>query len=144
MSTNNRPGAISEAAAFQDFVLPNEQTEYAQTRALLMTELNPQGILEQTFADEILGANWRLRRCRIDEAALANQPAETGDSNEDRLDRKRKSIERARAAAQLALRRSIAELRKLQTEREIRLELDMTDCVGLTDSAQVLRASRMA
>jgi len=135
MPTNNVP--------LQDFVLTNEQTEYAQTRAALMIELNPQGILEQTFADEILGANWRLRRCRIDEAALANHFCETGDSNEDPLDRKRKSIERARAAAQLALRRSIAELRKLQTEREVRLEIDMTDCVGLTDSAQVLRASRI-
>src|SRR5215469_8097607 len=131
MPTNNVP--------LQDFVLTNEQTEYAQTRAALMTELNPHGILEQTFADEILGANWRLRRCRIDEAALANHLAETDDPNEDRLDRKRKSIERARAAAQLALRRSIAELRKLQTEREVRLEIDKTDCVGINDSAQVLR-----
>jgi hypothetical protein len=145
MSTNNAPLQSADAVLFQDFVLANEQTEYAQTRATLMTELTPQGILEQTFADEIMGANWRLRRCRIDEAGLANRISESdNNSDEDRLDQKRKSIERARSAAQLALRRCTAELRKLQTEREMRLELDMTDCVGLADSAQVLRASRMA
>lgn len=144
MSTHIVPITASEAAVFQDFVLPNEQIEYSQTRTSLMAELNSQGILEQIFADEIMGANWRLRRCRFDEAGLAKLISQTGAVQDSIMERKQKSIERSRAAAQLALRRSIAELRKLQTERAVRADLDITDLPALADTAHVFRAARLA
>ncbi len=36
-----------------------------------MLELSPEGVLEETFAIEIMSATWRLRRCRLIEAGRA-------------------------------------------------------------------------
>jgi hypothetical protein len=130
--------------AKQDFVLPGEHAEYVQTQLVLMNELSPEGILEQTFADEIMSARWRLRRCRLTEATLAIRSLEDTTFDDDKLDRKQRSIDRARAAAHSVLRRSMTELRRLQTERRIRLELDETDFPGLTDTVKVLRAINLA
>src|SRR5450755_4430830 len=57
--------------AARDYVRPNEEEEYAQTLMKLMDELAPVGTLEQTFATEMMGATWRLRRCRLVEEAFA-------------------------------------------------------------------------
>src|SRR5947208_10186704 len=80
--------------AKQDFVLPDEHAEYAQTQLVLMSELSPEGILEQTFADEIMSAKWRLRRCRLTEATLAMRSLEDAALDDkledDKLDRKQR------------------------------------------------------
>src|SRR5438309_2004716 len=77
----------------QDFVLANEVSEYNESREDLMDDIEPEGVLEQTYADEIMGAQWRLRRCRILEAALAAQATE-GDSLDDAaIEKRQKSIE---------------------------------------------------
>src|SRR5215471_9068719 len=67
--------------AKQDFVLPEERDEHFQTWDILMGELSPEGMLEQIFAEEIMSANWRLRRCRLLEATLATRCLE--DENFD-------------------------------------------------------------
>jgi len=125
--------------AARDFVLPHEQTEYAQTRAGLMSELAPKGILEETFADEVMTATWRLRRCGVLEAALAAADSMNDSMNDDAFEKKQKSIDRARAQAHRILRRSITELRALQTERYIRRDLEISENIGLADSAKILR-----
>jgi hypothetical protein len=134
--------------AKENFVLPDERDEYSKHYLVLMEELSPEGFLEQVFAEEIFSANWRLRRCRLVEATLATRSIEdeTFDPNrsEDKLDRKQRSIDRARAAAHSILRRSMAELRRLQTERRIRLELNETGPLGLTDTAKVVRTVELA
>ncbi len=125
--------------AKQDFVLPDEREEHFQTWDILMGELSPEGMLEQVFAEEIMSAHWRLRRCRLVEANLAIKSLEDPDFDDDKLDRKQRSIDRARAAAHSILRRSMTELRRLQTERRIRLELGATESLGLADTAKILR-----
>jgi hypothetical protein len=65
----------------------------------LRKELAPQGILENTLVDEIVYATTRLRRCADDD-------------------------DHSRAFAHRILRNSIADLRRLQTDRQIREELD--------------------
>jgi hypothetical protein len=125
----------------RDFVLEGEDEEYAQTFAELMAELSPGGVLEQTFATEIMGANWRLRRCGILEFDLARAT----DRGPDAQDAIQKSIDRARAQSHNILRRSLAELRKLQTERHARILLTPdgqppTD-LGLTDSRQAVNTA---
>jgi hypothetical protein len=127
--------------ARRDFVLEAEDEEYAQTFSGLMAELAPGGILEQTFATEIMGANWRLRRCGILEFDLARST----DPGPDAQDAIQKSIDRARAQSHNILRRSLAELRKLQTERHARLLMAPdgqapTD-LGLTDSRQAVNTA---
>jgi hypothetical protein len=130
--------------AKENFVLPDERDEYSQHYLYLMEELSPEGFLEQVFAEEIFSANWRLRRCRLVEATLATRSLEDENFDENQLDRKQRSIDRARAAAYGILRRSMVELRRLQTERRIRLELNETGSLGLTDTAKVIRTVELA
>ncbi|HKD10120.1 MAG TPA: SEC-C metal-binding domain-containing protein [Bryobacteraceae bacterium] len=126
-----------------DFIRPGEEDEYQTTYLALMHELGPHGILEQVFADEIMSANWRLRRCGIIEASLALklETPEATASQSETTDKAQRSVDRARAHSHSILRRSIAELRKLQTERAIRANIDsLSDLTGLVDSQKLLQA----
>jgi hypothetical protein len=127
--------------AQRDFVLQGEDEEYAQTFTELMAELSPGSVLEQTFATEIMGANWRLRRCGILEFDLARST----DRGPDAQDAIQKSIDRARAQSHNILRRSLAELRKLQTERHARILMTPDGQppadLGLTDSRQAVNTA---
>jgi hypothetical protein len=127
--------------AKRDFILEGEDEEYAQTFAELMAELSPGSVLEQTFATEIMGATWRLRRCGILEFDLARST----DRGPDAQTAIQQSIDRARAQSHNILRRSLTELRKLQTERHTRI-LQLPDGqiptdLGLTDSSQAVRTA---
>jgi hypothetical protein len=107
--------------AARDFVRPDEEEEYAQTLIKLMDELTPEGTMEQTFATEIMGATWRLRRCRLVEEAFSYiEDLDFDPMVDERTEKQQKSVDRARAQSHLILRRSIAELCKLQTARHLR------------------------
>jgi len=99
----------------RDLVLPDEQAEYDQLRADLEAELCPATALERTHAAEILHAAWRLRRCALAEAGLT-----TDSTVQSGLD----PIDRARAHARNNLRRATEDLSRLQTERQLRAELN--------------------
>src|SRR5450432_1563645 len=104
----------------RDFILPGEEEEYAQTLIQLMDELTPDGTIEQPFATEIMGATWRLRRCRLVEEAFSSiEDLDFDPMMDERTEKQQKSVDRARAQSHLILRRSIAELRNLQTGRTI-------------------------
>ncbi len=129
--------------AARDFIRPGEEDEYQTNYLALMHELDPRGILEQVFADEIMSANWRLRRCRIIEAtfAIASEAPEIAEPETEASDKTQRSVDRARAQSHAILRRSIAELRKLQTERAIRANIEsLSGMTGLVDSPKVLQA----
>jgi hypothetical protein len=111
-----------------DLILPSETEEYVQTLTALFTQLSPEGVLEETFVTEIMTATWRLRRCRTLEQ----------DPSIELPPKEQTSLDRARAQSHNILRRSMAELRKLQTERTIRTQLDGIEIPGLADSKQVL------
>jgi hypothetical protein len=106
-------------------VLPEDNAEYTQLRASLHSELNPAGAIEQTFADAIVSAAWRLRRCSAVEAGMAGRfsldPMEMEE--DETASRIQRSVDRARAQAHNILHRSLANLRRLQTERTIRDEI---------------------
>ena len=107
--------------AARDFVRPDEEEEYAQTLIKLMDELNPENSVEQTFATEIMGATWRLRRCRLVEEAFSYiEDLDFDPMIDERTEKQQKSVDRARAQSHLILRRSLAELCKLQTARQLR------------------------
>jgi hypothetical protein len=119
----------------RDFIREGEEDEYIAGFNSLMGELDPQTPLEMIFATEIMSANWRLRRCRIIEAdvALAAEPD----------DKSQRSVDRARAQSHNILRRSLADLRKLQTERAIRSQVkNAEDVPGLAETAKILRAAQ--
>ena len=104
--------------AERNYILPGEEDEFAQQHAALMFELSPEGVLEQVLADEIMTATWRLRRCGIVEAKFADAPEPD--------EKTQRAVDRARAHSHNIIRRSSAELRRLQTERAIRAQLGTT------------------
>jgi hypothetical protein len=119
----------------RDFIRPGEEDEYLLGFNNLISELSPQTPLEHVFATEIMSANWRLRRCRIIEAdfALLPEPDEKAQ----------RSVDRARSQSHSILRRSLAELRKLQTERAIRAHAEIP-VAGLAETRKILHAMKSA
>jgi hypothetical protein len=105
-----------------DYVRPEETELYRQLWSALWVELHPETALEETHACEIVSATWRLRRCAMAEVALAAN-AQLDPMLDDATAAKQRSIDRARAQAHNILRRSTAELRRLQTDRIARAEL---------------------
>ena len=104
--------------AARDFMRAGEEEEYAQTLIKLMDELTPEGTLEETFATEIMGATWRLRRCRLVEEAFGMvEDLDFDPMMDERTEKQQKSVDRARAQSHLILRRSIGELAQLQKAR---------------------------
>jgi len=104
--------------AAHDFIREGEEDEYATTVQSLMFELAPEGVLELTFATEIIGATWRLRRCRlVEEAFGAIDDLDFDPMTDERTEKQQRSVDRARSQSHLILRRSLAELRKFQTGR---------------------------
>jgi hypothetical protein len=107
--------------AARDFVRPEEEEEYAQTLIKLMDELTPGNSVEQTFATEIMGATWRLRRCRLVEEAFGLiEDLNVDPMIDERTEKQQKSVDRARAQSHLILRRSLAELCNLQKGRTLK------------------------
>jgi hypothetical protein len=115
----------------KNLVGPDEAEEYQSLSAGLLAELQPATILEQAFAAEILRSLWRLRRCGLVEAALT--PSENPATDTAQL-----AIDRAQAQSNASLRRATAELRRLQTEREVRNQCGSAE--GLTSRKEVLSA----
>jgi hypothetical protein len=124
-----------------DFVRPEERDEYFQLVAGLRAQLKPEGALEQVFAEAIVGATWRLRRCSRIEARMA-ETCPLDPMEDDSASRLQISVDRARAQAHNVLRRSMAELRHLQTERSIRFEVfgpNDTSVCDLTSYSDVVK-----
>jgi hypothetical protein len=123
-SKSSRNAIRTGLYAARDFVRPEEEEEYAQTLIKLMDELTPENSVEQTFATEIMGATWRLRRCRLVEESFGLiEDLNVDPMIDDRTEKQQKSVDRARAQSHLILRRSLDELRKLQKGRTIQEQL---------------------
>jgi uncharacterized protein YecA (UPF0149 family) len=100
-------------------VQPHETEEYEALTSALWSDMRPQGPLQEMFATEIIRASWRLRRCAEVEAALAEKT--TGDPMLDTdLLRTQTAVDRARSQAHGIIRRSLAELRRLQSESPVK------------------------
>jgi hypothetical protein len=124
------------------FVPPEERELYEEFVASYMDDLTPESVIEDTLADEIIQAAWRLRRC-----ALIERRQLSDDAAPAELDRLQASIDRARATAQRTFTRSLAELRRVQSERVYRamaLSRDMdTENLGQADCRK-LNLARLA
>jgi SEC-C motif len=123
-STSSRNAIRTGLYAARDFVRPEEEEEYAQTLIKLMDELTPENSVEQTFATEIMGATWRLRRCRLVEESFSFlDDLDFDPMIDERTEKQQKSVDRARAQSHLILRRSLSELRNLQKGRTIQEQI---------------------
>jgi hypothetical protein len=104
-----------------DVVRPDEKHLYRLFCEGFQQDLAPQGAMEITLAAEITHAAWRLRRCAAAESALELQ-SELDPMVDPQTTPAQNSIDRARAQAHRNFQRASAELRRLQTERQVRLE----------------------
>ena len=138
---SSRNATTNGLFAVHHLIPESEAEEYAQTFSSLLDNLSPEGVLEETFATEIMGATWRLRRCRLVEAALPPEPTNEDDPAHEQ--NAQKSIDRARAQSHNLLRRSLAELRRLQTERSLRAQREDFDSPGLADTRQILNTLKL-
>jgi hypothetical protein len=116
-----------------DFIRRGEEEEYSQTQQRLMAELAPVGVLEETFATEIMGATWRLRRCRLIEAAFNPGASDLDPMIDERTEKQQKSVDRARAQSHLIIRRCVADMRTLQNERTCCGQREDSKVPGLAD-----------
>ena len=130
--------AVKEALYCRDaYVRPGEEAAYREMIDQLFAELIPDGALELLFASEIVTASWRLRRCGLAEGNLVDQTL-IDPMEDEAFEKKQRAIDHARAQAHNIIQRSMAELRKLQTERATRRELEMTHTESvLVDSQKV-------
>ncbi len=126
--------------AANDFILPEEQSHYDDLQAALETDPVPSGIMEAHLVEEILGAMWRLHRCSTLEGALTTEidPMDPESPHAKR----QLSIDRARNQATRLLHKNTAELRRVQTERQFRVEIAAegmdTQDLGLCDFSTAL------
>ena len=105
-----------------EYVRPGEEDEYARFCDAFRRDLNPEGAAEETLATLMVSASWRIRRCALVEAGLA--PASDLDPmQDDSCSSLQNSVDRARSRAFNLFHRAMADLRRLQTDKRIRLEL---------------------
>ena len=121
----SRNAASHGLFATRDFVRPEELQQYSDLRIEYWRRLSPDGPLEQTLAAEIVRAAWRLHRCSDLEATLAERAIAALAEGKPMLDPMedestihiQNSIDRARAQSHRILLKTVAELRRVQTER---------------------------
>jgi hypothetical protein len=139
-----------------EYVRPGEEDEYARFVDAFRRDLNPEGVAEETLATLMVSASWRIRRCALVEAGLA--PASDLDPmQDDSCSSLQNSVDRARSRAANLFHRAMADLRRLQTDKRIRIELsdepdgnlpDLTDYRSVTralcdNATQILRAKKI-
>lgn len=126
--------------ATHDFIRLGERDEYDAFAAAFRDQLAPEGPLEELFVTEVIAANWRLRRCRLVEEDFSAKFDEIDPMQDVEGAKIQRSIDRARAQAHSTIRRALAEIRKLQTERRIRAELKMGQNRGIAEFPKILAA----
>jgi len=99
-------------------VAPDEVQEFEELLNGYQTDVQPQGAIQQTLFDELVGAAWNLRRVRRMEAALGASDDEEVQKKLDRLARHKSRIERT-------FHRSLKELKALQTNAAIEATLPL-------------------
>ena len=114
---------------------PNIQSDLSESARAAFTDaylkhLAPENPVEETLAIEIVAAAWRLRRCGIVEAQFP------GSDNTEALQR---SVDQARNQAHRLFVKSVAELGKLQTERQFRFELKLENDETLVSYRDIIR-----
>ena len=128
--------------AQSDSVPVSDRSAYSAMASALLAHLSPEGAIEEILAAEIITAAWRLRRCRNTEMKIA-AASDLDPMENPTVEKIQKSVDRARAHALGTLRRSTAELRKVQTERATRRESCLeADGWGLADTDKVIRTVR--
>jgi hypothetical protein len=105
------------------FVRPGEQPEFDRFTLALLENVKPEGELESHLFDVLLHAAWNTQRCISLEAQIQIEADWKGLPDamlDDELARKLDRIYRYKKMHEATQRHTLAELRRLQTERVYR------------------------
>jgi SEC-C motif len=135
-----KTGLFSRSA----FIRPDELPRYNAIHEALSADLAPNGPLEENLVTEIIRASWRLERCADVEAAFLADTTLDPMAN-DNYSYRQNNVDRARAQSHRIIMRTLAELRRLQTERQARqfLEKQHRD-LGVASALQLVKAQNQA
>ena len=104
-----------------------DRSAYVAFVAEMNTDLQPLGMLEVSFAAELVRGLWRLR----------SLPVEVTDLEEA----VKVSTARVRAGIQTTIRWAMTELRRIQTARLLRTGLQLGAEIGLADPKEIRRST---
>jgi len=99
-------------------VAPNEREEFEELLDDYQTDVKPQGAIQHTLFDELVGAAWNLRRVRRMEVQLCSDTAD-----DDELQKKLDRLARHKSRIERTFHRSLKELKALQTNAVIQATL---------------------
>lgn len=122
-STSSRNAVSHGLFSTRDILAPEEENEYSDLAAAMRKDLAPEGMLELTIAMEITRAAWRLRRCAAVEDSLVEADPYTDAMAGATTCKTQLAVDRARLDTHRILNRSMTELRRLQNERQFRVEI---------------------
>ena len=108
-----KTGLFSRSA----YVSPDNLPRYNAIHEALYADLAPHGPLEDNLVTEIIRASWRLERCAEVEATFLETTPGYDPMSNDHYNRAQNNVDRARAHSHRIIMRTLAELRRLQTER---------------------------
>lgn len=117
--------ATAKALAPQFAVAPGKAADFEAFFDELAADLQPEGALENELFLQMAHAAWTMRRCRLTEAALMAGPVDPLMSD-DHLARLR-MIDSFLRHAQASFNQALKELRVIQTERQLRVEIQPAD-----------------
>jgi len=122
-STSSRNAVSHGLFSTRDLLFPEEENEYSDLATAMRKDLAPEGMLELTIAMEITRAAWRLRRCAAVEDSLVEADPYTDAMAGATTCKTQLAVDRARLDTHRILNRSMTELRRLQNERQFRVEI---------------------
>ena len=138
-SISSRNAITSGLFTQHDYVPAGQEPEYQFLVESLTAELAADTTVEQTLLAEIISAAWKLRRCAKAEAALTEQfPDDFLLTEDPDATRRQASIDRARSRAHGIYTRSLAEFRRLQTNRLVQTGMPPH---GIADPARIQSAA---
>ena len=114
----------------KDSPYQSDREVYTAMTAALEADLQPFGLLEITFAAEILRATWRMQRLPVNGMNLDKHSTQ--------------HYARLRSGIQATIRWAMTELRRIQTARVLRDEIGLPNTLGLADPKEVAREARRA
>ncbi len=96
---------------------PEEQTEFDEMLGLHLTEIKPNGSVEQVIFDQMIADTWNLRRIRRLETALNQGVDPLAALDDEALQSKLDRIARHRTRIERSYFKCLKELSRIQTER---------------------------
>jgi len=98
---------------------PDETEEFEQLLNNYETEVKPQGHIQQTLFEELVGAAWNLRRAGRMEAALCSNISYHDLLEDEKIQKKLDRLARNMTRIERTFHRSLKELKALQTNAVI-------------------------